>query len=407
MFDFQFQLVDAVAQVVRGSISKRLAEDIRGKHDILHASQLMIGFFMMQNKLQNVASAYCNILEYQRLGSPISACQRTTDGLFRYEHLDDLVAFKDKSPYAVVEREVYIPTRASYDGDTGYISLPALKTGKVVFFKLPANETWLRENRWILADKTSVPFVESINIYLPRKEYLSGENRQHQTFQVSVATSWGSAVSIDNPEMRIVYILPRGHSSYLTVYEEGYSSCSNEIPNPYSLCNNLPKLCDTSSRQTGESIIPTLLSTFKIQLSVSQGARSVDWDAPASLTNLKIRARVKLRIPLSQENIKKKRSLQDTVHQETKTHNPANSEPKAKDSRPAYSSRNAKARRPSSQSGQNSKFHRTIPSFDLSANGCCQGNKYRMAPDNNRCVDCPLQSTSKHSGLYCQISANP
>jgi len=365
MFDFQFQLVDAVAKVVRGSISQRLAHDIRGKNDILHASQLMIGFFMMQNKLQNVASAYCDILEYNRLGDPISACS-PSDGLFRYEHFDDLVAFKDKSPYAIIEREVFIPTGASYQGDTGYISLPALQSGRPVYFKLPVNATWLRENRWLLAHQTDVPFVESVSIYLPRKQYLTGEQQQHFTIQINVTTNGGSSVNTKNPETRVVYILPKGHSSYLTVYEEGYTTCPKEIENPYSLCSNLPKICDTSERHAGESVIPTILSTWKIQLSMSQGLTAVIWDAPVSSTDLKIRARVKLRVPLHQEN-RKKRSLKKKAV--------------------------VKAQR----SAQHT-------SSDMSSNGCCRDNRYRVSTENNRCDVCPSSSTSKHGGLYCEYN---
>lgn len=51
IFDFQFQLVDAIAKIVRGSIAKRLSESIRGKHDVLSGGELMIGFLMAHNRL--------------------------------------------------------------------------------------------------------------------------------------------------------------------------------------------------------------------------------------------------------------------------------------------------------------------------------------------------------------------
>lgn len=404
MYDFQFQLVDAVAQVVRGSISQRLAADIKGKQDTLHASQLMIGFFMMQNKLQNVASAYCDIIEYERLGNSISACH-VTEGLFTYENLDDLVSYEDKSPYAVVERDVYIPTRASFQGDTGYISLTALQTGDVVYFKLPANETWLRQNRWTLAGEENVPFLESLHIYLPRKEYLTGENREHTITQVSVTTNWGSAVKYSSTDQRTVYILPRGHSSYLTVYEEGYSSCPHEIDNPYSLCGNLPKLCDTSTRESEDSIIPTVLSTFKLQLSVIQGTSTAHWEAPATFTDLTLRARAKLRIPLSLRNIEKR----PTTEEDTKVEEPQSDKPK-----PAVSSTKHKVPPPSKfgrfekephlHKSHADKRNAHRPSFDVSQDGCCQHNKYRLSLENNRCADCPQSSRSKHGGLYCEIT---
>ncbi|KAK3739430.1 hypothetical protein QZH41_004662 [Actinostola sp. cb2023] len=95
IFDFQFQLVDSVAAVVRGNLAQRFAKNIEGKHDVMEASQFMTGFFMMQSKIQKVASVYCDVLEYKSLGKRVKACS-TVNGLYGKENIDALISYQDK-----------------------------------------------------------------------------------------------------------------------------------------------------------------------------------------------------------------------------------------------------------------------------------------------------------------------
>ena len=86
IFDFQFQLVDAIAGVVRGNIAKRLAEGIKREVDVVSGAQLLIGSFMTQNILQTSASTYqCDVIEYRRLGQPYKSGCATFQGLFTSE----------------------------------------------------------------------------------------------------------------------------------------------------------------------------------------------------------------------------------------------------------------------------------------------------------------------------------
>ena len=57
-FDFQFDLVDALAGVVE--VAKKLAQSITVSNDLLIASQLMLGLFMTQYRLQSHAALYCD-----------------------------------------------------------------------------------------------------------------------------------------------------------------------------------------------------------------------------------------------------------------------------------------------------------------------------------------------------------
>lgn len=83
-----------------------------------------------------------------------------------------------------------------------------------------------------------------------------------------------------------------------------------EASNPYSLCDNLPKICDTNTRvpPITKSIMPTILSTWKIRYTVESGEIDLTWDALNPATNLLIIAKVKLRF-LPNPNLKKRRVL--------------------------------------------------------------------------------------------------
>ena len=359
IFDFQFQLVDSLAKVVRGNIAKRLAQNIEGQGDVLEATDLMIGFLMAQNRLQTHSSLYCDKLEYKQLGKHVEACS-TANGLFTKENIDSLTAYTDHSRFDSFDRDVYIPTKPRFQGDTGYIDLNSLNKGESVLFKLPANDQWLQNYRWTLPGETTVPFVESFEIFLPHDHYNTGAEQQHTTSRVTIKTVAGSAVSTLAPNTSPVYILPKGHSSYVTLYEEGYTSCtSNEIENPYSLCENLPKICDKSSRQAGESLLPTILSTWKLKYQISKGAEILKWDAPTPATNLLIRAKIVIRM------LPRKRKRSHLA-------------------------------KPLKRSRSKDEV--------LSSNGCCdEENRYRISLNNRKCVVCPDRSTSMLRGLYCEI----
>ena len=359
IFDFQFQLIDSLAKVVRGNIANRLAQNMEGQGDVLEATDLMTGFLMAQNRLQTQSSLYCDKLEYKQLGKHVEACS-TVNGLFSQTNVDSLIAHTDHSRFDSFDRDVYIPTKPGLQGDTGYIDLSSLSRGESVLFKVPANDSWLHNYRWTLPGETTVPFVESFEIFLPHNHYNTGAEQQHTTSRVTVKSVAGSAVSTLAPNTSPVYILPKGHSSYVTLYEEGYTSCtSNEIENPYSLCENLPRICDKSSRQAGESLLPTILSTWKLKYQISLGAEVLEWDAPTPATNLLIRAKIVIRmLPITRKR------------------------------------------------GHFPKPLKRSMSIDevLSTNGCCdEGNRYRRSLNDRICKVCPDRSTSRLRGLYCEI----
>lgn len=355
IFEFQFDLVDSLARVVRGNVAKKLADSIQDQEqDMFRADQLLGGFLMTQAYLQSHAWLYCDKLEYKNEGRGVQPCSPET-GLFTNDELDNLVAFTDDQSYVSVERTVYIPSKPQYSGDLGYINIHALAQDKTASFRLPRNPAWLYKFHWSLMGESHAPYVESFELFLPKKEYRTGSQRVETSTRlvVSVDKETGSYISTDQ-ESAVLYKLPERQTSYVTAYKEGYrsSTCSTEIPNPYSLCNNLPNICKTSTNVPGDSLLPTTLSRWRVSYTVQSGAEEVDWLAPNSKTDLKFIAKVTLRLP-----------------------------PRAKSSR---------------------AFGRTNDEPDGQPDGCCQGNTYRSSLVSTDCEDCPSESTSRLGGYYCE-----
>ena len=349
IFEFQFDLVDSLARVVRGNVAKKLADSIQDQEqDMFRADQLLGGFLMTQVHLQSHAWLYCDKLEYKNEGQRVQPCSPES-GLFTDSELDNLEAFTDHQTYVSVERTVYIPSKPQYSGDLGFINIYALAKEKTASFRLPLDLTWLYKFHWNLIGESHAPYVEDFQLFLLKKEY-NTEIKTSTRLEVSADKETGSYISADQASS-VLYKLPEKQTSYVTTYEEGFrsSTCSNEIPNPYSLCNNLPNICHTSTNVPGDSLLPTTLSRWRISYTVQSGEEEVDWLAPCnSATDLKFIAKVKLRML---HRIRSSETLARTADQ---------------------------------------------------PNVCCQGNTYRSSLVSTECEDCPRESTSRLGGYYCE-----
>lgn len=123
IFDFQFDIVDSFAAVVRGNVAKKLSESTDVATDSLESSELMLGFFITQYRLQSEAALNCNKLEYRNQGNRLDDCSPDT-GFFIEQNLDNILAFDtDKMSYFQKEKLVYVPTKPQFQGDTGFINL--------------------------------------------------------------------------------------------------------------------------------------------------------------------------------------------------------------------------------------------------------------------------------------------
>ena len=355
IFDFQFEMVDSLARVMRGNVAKKLADSIQGQEDdIFKADQLLGGFLMSQQFMQSHAWLYCDKLEYKNEGQRVQACSPRT-GLFTNHDLDNLVAFKTEYQTQMsVVRTVHIPTKPQYEGDLGFINIQRFAREKKASFRLPRNITWLYKFDWSLIGESQAPYVENFQLFLPSREYNTGSGKKKRSTRIVVTadTQAGSYFST-NVNSSVLYKLPEMQTSYVTVYQEGYrsSTCPQEIPNPYSLCNNLPNICLTSTNEAGDSLLPTTLSTWKVTYSVQSGEEVVKWLAPTNVTtNLNLIAKIKLRMPKVSAN-----PLTEIANDQSDL-------------------------------------------TDL----CCDDNTYRASLVDSVCTDCPTGSKSKLGGYYCE-----
>lgn len=303
IFDFQFNVLEALARVVRGVVAKKLAQKIpKSANNLLEGSQLMLGFFMTHYRLQSHAALYCDQLEYLNFGQPIglSACSSTAGGFVSSSELNILKAYS--LPHSLVthleNKYVYISTRPQFSNDTGFIDLRSLAKGKSVVFSFPANKTWLRQYNWVSRTDRLVPFVQSFKLYLPLKVYKTGREKTYSKTTIHLTSMAPSSFK----KSGVLYDLP--DRKYVTKYSEGYNRCAGEeISNPYSAGK---KICDTTTGISipGKSILPTILSTWRLNYTKESGNRILKWDAPNSAPNLLITGKVKL-IFLSNRNRKR------------------------------------------------------------------------------------------------------
>ena len=191
--------------------------------------------------------------------------------------------------------------------------------------------------------------MEGFKLYFQRKTFSGDVNLRTK---VTLASKAANRVDVLSD---VSYDLPLEHTNFITTYTEGYARCplGKNIDNPYSLCGNLRRICDTSARIPGKTMIPTTLTTWKLSYETRnrrQNNEHHSWDAPKPRTDLLIIGKVKLRYLPDKERSKRRRQ----VH----------------------------------ASPQNM--------------GCCTGNQYRPIWNDVHCEDCPTNSEAKLNGYYCE-----
>ena len=125
IFDFQFELVDFLARVVRGNVAKMLAHSIKlQQNDVFRADQLLGGFLMTQLFIQSQAWLYCYKLEYQNEGERVQPCSPET-GLFTNSGLDNLHRTLSKHPIHETSHP-NIPSKHPIQSSNSNLSITAI-----------------------------------------------------------------------------------------------------------------------------------------------------------------------------------------------------------------------------------------------------------------------------------------
>ena len=174
IFEFQFDLMDSIADCVRASNSLTSAVAITTgldsvkeivrltpERNVLDEIRLLATYstLLYRTTVLTAKENYCNVLEYREGKRPALCKIHDWD-------LADLLSRKQKRCDSTQDFKS-VPTRPAYPGDTAYIDLKDLLAGKIVRFQIP-NHRWLIEKGWIPSDKSDKPiFVQRFEIYLP------------------------------------------------------------------------------------------------------------------------------------------------------------------------------------------------------------------------------------------------
>ena len=176
IFDFQFDMMDALTECVRASnnyasasavttglITVQKAVSANRNSDVLTELQMLAAYSSMLYRLTVIAAKenYCNVLEY-REGSRPELCK------IHDWNLASLLS-RTQASYHSTQDFKTVPTRPRpvVSSDKAFIDLKDLYAGKVVRFQIP-NSDWLVDRGWIASDDRDKPiYVQRFEVYLP------------------------------------------------------------------------------------------------------------------------------------------------------------------------------------------------------------------------------------------------
>jgi len=304
VYDFQFELIEAMATYMRSVTSLHAAASITAGYEessneadqgesVVQILKVLtvVSYISYKTNLWQIIEAYCDILEYKEGGVRPSVCQGINTNIANLvshvsQECRDIEAYKD------------VPTINSSSTDRTFLGISDLYAGKRLTFKIP-NGKWLVDNRWINArDKESAIVVKKFEVFVPTQSVT--ERMVRVEAQI---TGWNQHTP---PDGKNYVIVPE--KNFVFEYLEGAESCRKEseaLTNPYG--PNLPKLCPLNVDENNckellqkTSLFPSVYSQWRVSLSGYETAT-----VPDPATVLKLKVGVKLCI-LNRSNTSKK-----------------------------------------------------------------------------------------------------
>ena len=274
IYDFQFQLMDALAQYMRSMTSKKAAENIgeqfgdikdeyKKQSTITKNLQFMAAYSRLMFRLERmkVVEEYCNFLEYTEGGRRPDECSGIKTSV------KVLLVRKRKTCIRETSGYINIPTKPAKQHDKAFVNLTELIANRTVSLKIP-NEKWLLSQRpsWIGPDdKRHKIYLQSLAIILP---VVSKSVRK-----VAVTTEFSGGNRL-TPTSDIDYvIIPKEEFRYL--YSEGpQTGCApgaTKLDNPYELCPDKAPLqtviCQLGSYENDPTrAYPSVFTEMKIRI---------------------------------------------------------------------------------------------------------------------------------------------
>ena len=307
IYDFQFELIEALATYMRAATSIDAASSITARYEQLPAEQDsssdavnnlkivgLISYISYKVNIWQATEAYCDVLEYKEGGTRPNLCRGLNT------NIPNLVSRQVRPCQEKVGfREV--PISAATDADKAYLDISNLYAAKQVRFKIP-NSDWLVENQWIdRGDKNSVITVKKFEIFLPT---MSGIRRR-----VNVeAKSEGRNQLV--PNGKTYTIIPNKNLKF--EYLEGGSNegCRQEtFQNPYD--TSKPEICPVNMEEDRcldllerTALYPSVYADWKMSIS------GYESDAvPQLASNFKLKVGITLCVANGSNKKKRKKKL--------------------------------------------------------------------------------------------------
>ena len=350
LYDFQFDLMDALAEYMRARVTMDAAEEISTElttitqqdpedENTLTALEIMGGltFTTYKTHLLQAITRYCNMLQYSEGGKRPIECKGPNTDL-------SLLISKQVAPCSEQSFRFYqVPTTPSGPDDKAHVDVSELFKEATVNFKIP-NSQWLVDHDWINDNEVNQTFlVEELEVYLP----VTPGRTTHFTVTADPVLSNQLRPGVNNTEYMIV-----PHVSLIARYDMGpkRTYCRlQKISNPYTSCEPEQRsfVCPAtdSSLRSNRILYPSLYSQWAIKV---EGGDHLT--PPKSATDMSVIFGIKLCVATGNEG----------VYQ------------------------------PSSVQAQE-------------VDDCCQSGQYRPNITAD-CTDCPADSQSTMAGYYCAVT---
>jgi len=237
IYDFQFDLIEAMATYMRAVTSQYAALDIVADYEELSTSQdqdvvndlktlSLVAYISYKTNIWEITESYCDILTYKEGGRRPSVCEGTDSNIAR---------LASHSSPTCRNIEAYKDVPISSTTDEAFMDLSDLYAGRSVTFKIP-NADWLVTNQWIGAqDRDSAIVVKKFEVFLPTQS-----DTQHMVRVEAKITGENRLSTSSNTS----YVIVPGRRFVFEYLEGSGQRCRKEsqaLTNPYGA--TLPKLC--------------------------------------------------------------------------------------------------------------------------------------------------------------------
>ena len=288
MYDFQYDLMEAMSSFVRASVAQagalKLSEtiddtltDAQREQNHLALKVHTLQMYTVNNiHMDMVVRDACNLIKYKKGEETTDYCENLLIDSHTTE-FDKLVAYPyetDMCAHDNIQRYVNIPARVK---ENISVSLPAhvidldeLYKGKAVGFQIP-NSAWLVQNKWLSATDVLHPlFIKQFQLYLPPLHLHSGRSMDEHV----VADMDGDNYISQGGETYVFF----SPVQYNFRYNLGHGSCFmgqplDSINNPYNVpgCQERSDIpCVTSKGEIAGSVFhPSIYAKWKLRAFLS------------------------------------------------------------------------------------------------------------------------------------------